>query len=52
MGHGVAQIAAQAGFQVLAIETNQAALDLGMKRYENRHIFGVSECDESNFDQN
>jgi hypothetical protein len=27
-------------------------LDLGMKRYENRHIFGVSECDESNFDQN
>lgn len=33
MGHGVAQITAQAGFQVLAIETNQEAIDRGMKRF-------------------
>lgn len=32
MGHGVAQIAAQSGFQVLAVETKQEALDVGMKR--------------------
>ena len=34
MGHGVAQITAQAGYQVLAIETNQEAIDKGMKRIE------------------
>ena len=35
MGHGVAQITAQAGYQVLAIETNQEAIDKGMKRIED-----------------
>lgn len=34
MGHGVAQIAAQAGYQVLAIENNADALAVGMKRIE------------------
>ena len=34
MGHGVAQVTAQAGYQVLAIETSQAAVDAGMKRIE------------------
>ena len=32
MGHGVAQVTAAAGFQVLAIEAKQEALDIGMKR--------------------
>lgn len=32
MGHGVAQVAAQAGFQVVAVETKQEALDVGMMR--------------------
>ena len=34
MGHGIAQITAQAGYQVLAIENNQEALNTGMKRIE------------------
>lgn len=33
MGHGVAQIIAQAGYQVLALETNQEAITKGMKRF-------------------
>lgn len=33
MGHGVAQVTAAAGFQVLAIETKSDALAVGMKRY-------------------
>jgi 3-hydroxyacyl-CoA dehydrogenase len=32
MGHGVAQVSAQAGFNVVAIESNPIALDLGDKR--------------------
>lgn len=32
MGHGIAQIAAQAGFQVLAIEAQEEALNNGIKR--------------------
>ncbi len=35
MGHGVAQVTAQAGYDVLAIEMNQTALDSGMKRINN-----------------
>lgn len=34
MGHGIAQVSAQAGFNVIAIESNQEALDRGMKRIE------------------
>lgn len=34
MGHGVAQVVAQAGFQVIAIESNVNALNTGMKRIE------------------
>jgi len=34
MGHGIAQISAQSGYEVVAVETNQAALDLGQKRIE------------------
>ena len=33
MGHGIAQIAAHAGFQVLAIEAPDAALNIGITRY-------------------
>ena len=33
MGHGIAQIAAHAGFQVLAIEATDAALNIGITRY-------------------
>lgn len=32
MGHGVAQIVAQAGFDVVAVESNQQLLDAGLKR--------------------
>lgn len=32
MGHGVAQMCAQAGFNVYAIEAQPAALDAGMER--------------------
>ena len=35
MGHGVAQVTAQAGFDVVAVEMQQAALDAGMKRINN-----------------
>lgn len=35
MGHGVAQVTAAAGFNVLAIETQEAALNTGMKRIED-----------------
>ena len=34
MGHGVAQVTAQAGYQVLGIESQQQALDVGTKRIE------------------
>jgi len=34
MGHGVAQVTAQAGYQVLAIEAQPAALDAGLKRIQ------------------
>lgn len=34
MGHGIAQTAAQAGFQVVALDMNQQGLDAGMKRIE------------------
>ncbi len=34
MGHGVAQVAAMAGYQVIGIEMQQAALDTGIKRIE------------------
>jgi 3-hydroxyacyl-CoA dehydrogenase, NAD binding domain len=33
MGHGIAQIAAHAGFQVMAIEASDAALNIGITRY-------------------
>lgn len=32
MGHGVAQMAAQAGYQVVAVEAQAHALELGYKR--------------------
>jgi 3-hydroxyacyl-CoA dehydrogenase len=35
MGHGIAQVAAQAGCEVVALEGNQAALDMGLGRIEN-----------------
>jgi 3-hydroxyacyl-CoA dehydrogenase len=35
MGHGVAQVAAQSGYQVIGIESKQDALDVGMKRIED-----------------
>jgi 3-hydroxyacyl-CoA dehydrogenase len=34
MGHGIAQVAAQAGYQVVAHETDRKALDAGMARIE------------------
>jgi 3-hydroxyacyl-CoA dehydrogenase len=34
MGHGVAQVAAMAGYRVIGIETQKSALDAGMKRIE------------------
>ena len=34
MGHGVAQVVAQAGFQVVAIESNADAMKAGLKRLE------------------
>lgn len=34
MGHGIAQTAAQAGFQVVALDAQQAGLDAGMQRIE------------------
>jgi len=34
MGHGIVQVAAQAGFQVVALETEQGALDKGLARVE------------------
>ena len=34
MGHGVAQVTAQAGYNVLAIEAQPAALDTGLKRIQ------------------
>ena len=35
MGHGVAQVSAEAGYQVLAIESSQDAANVGMKRIED-----------------
>lgn len=32
MGHGIAQISAMSGYEVLAIETNDAALNVGIAR--------------------
>ncbi len=32
MGHGIAQVAAQSGFKVTAVETKKEALDAGMGR--------------------
>ena len=34
MGHGVAQVAAQAGYDVVALESSHEALDMGDKRIE------------------
>ncbi|TYZ65716.1 hypothetical protein PybrP1_007394 [[Pythium] brassicae (nom. inval.)] len=34
MGHGIAQTAAQAGFQVVALDMHEAGLEAGMKRIE------------------
>ena len=34
MGHGIVQVAAQGGFEVIALETEQAALDKGIARVE------------------
>ena len=34
MGHGIVQVAAQAGFRVVALETEQAFLDKGLARIE------------------
>ena len=34
MGHGVAQVTAQAGYEVLGIESQQSALDAGVARIE------------------
>jgi 3-hydroxyacyl-CoA dehydrogenase len=34
MGHGIAQVAAQNGFQVTAVEMKKDALDAGMGRYD------------------
>jgi D-arabinose 1-dehydrogenase-like Zn-dependent alcohol dehydrogenase len=33
MGHGIVQIAAQNGFNVVAVETKKEALDVGMGRF-------------------
>eukprot|EP00606_Chrysophyceae_sp_TOSAG23-5_P001369 GSChrysophyteH2.ASY1.ANO1.587.1 assembled CDS len=35
MGHGVAQVTAAAGYQVLGIESQQSALDAGVKRIDD-----------------
>ena len=34
MGHGIVQVAAQAGYTVVAVETAQVALDKGLARIE------------------
>eukprot|EP01038_Epipyxis_sp_PR26KG_P006471 gene6471-8901_t len=34
MGHGVAQVTAQSGYQVLAVESNPVALEYGIKRIQ------------------
>jgi 3-hydroxybutyryl-CoA dehydrogenase len=36
MGHGIAQVAAQSGYQVVVREIDQAALDRGLERIENQ----------------
>jgi 3-hydroxyacyl-CoA dehydrogenase len=33
MGHGIAQVVAQAGFQVVAVESSPDALKTGLKRF-------------------
>ena len=35
MGHGVAQMVAQAGYNVYAIESQEKALESGIKRCDN-----------------
>lgn len=35
MGHGVAQVTAAAGYDVLGIESQQSALDAGVKRIDD-----------------
>lgn len=44
MGHGIAQITAQAGYKVLAIETNQEAIDRGMKRFQIISYLALDLC--------
>ncbi len=34
MGHGIAQVSAQAGYQVIAVESSDAALAAGIKRID------------------
>ena len=34
MGHGIAQVAAQGGFQVVAVETDRKLLDAGLARID------------------
>ena len=34
MGHGIAQVSAQAGYKVVAVEMADAALQTGMKRID------------------
>ena len=42
MGHGVAQVVAQAGFQVVAIESNANAMNAGLKRLSNYLNFFIT----------
>ena len=35
MGHGVAQVSAMAGYEVIGVESNDDALDLGVTRIHN-----------------
>lgn len=39
MGHGIAQVAAQSGFQIVAVETKKEALDAGMARLDSLSPF-------------
>jgi len=38
MGHGIAQVAAQAGCSVVVRESDQAALDKGLGRVRKSHL--------------
>jgi 3-hydroxyacyl-CoA dehydrogenase len=35
MGHGIAQVSAQAGYKIVAVESNAAALEVGLKRIQD-----------------